>query len=165
MSYPPQGTYGQPTQQPRKRKGWLIALAGVAVALFLCVVGVIISQGNKPNTSGAQAGTQATAAQNAANAKTTEAAKPSSHTAASKAPATAVIHGDDQVHVGEDVPAGTYRVVSAVDSGAACYWQKSSDSEGNNIIDNDIVQGGRPQVTLKSGQWFKSQGCPDWHKK
>lgn len=73
------------------------------------------------------------------------------------------IKGDDLVHVGEDVPAGTYRVATAV--GGDCYWKKSKDAEGDDIIDNDIPAGGRPQVTLKSGQWFTSKDCPDWIKK
>lgn len=73
------------------------------------------------------------------------------------------IKGDDLVHVGEDVPAGTYRVATAVDGD--CYWKKSKDAEGDDIIDNDIPAGGRPQVTLKSGQWFTSKDCPDWIKK
>lgn len=80
-----------------------------------------------------------------------------------KKPTVYLVHGDDIVHVGEDVPAGTYRTNDSVDSGD-CYWEKSSDAEGADIIDNDIVKAGRPQVTLKKGQWFKSQGCPDWYK-
>lgn len=73
------------------------------------------------------------------------------------------IKGDDLVHVGEDVPAGTYRAVETV--GADCYWKKSKDAEGDDIIDNDIPGAGRPQVTLKAGQWFVSKHCADWVKK
>ena len=76
-----------------------------------------------------------------------------------------VINGDDLVHVGEDVPAGTYRMVEAVTSGDLCYWKKAKDAEGSDIIDNALPTGGRSQVTLKKGQWFTSQGCPDWQKK
>ncbi len=88
---------------------------------------------------------------------------PSKSTAAKKTVPT--INGDDVVHIGEDVPAGVYRAVHAVDGDDMCYWNKSKDAEGSDIIDNDIVSGGRPQVTLKKGQWFTSQGCPDWQKK
>jgi len=80
------------------------------------------------------------------------------------AAAATTIRGDDVVHVGEDVPAGTYRVVTAIDDNG-CYWAKTSDAEGSKIIDNGIPSGGRPQVTLKTGQWFTSNGCPDWRKK
>lgn len=76
-----------------------------------------------------------------------------------------VIKGNDVVHVGEDVPAGTYRAVESVDGGMGCYWSKTRDSEGSDIIDNSIVNGGRPQVALKKGQWFHSTNCSDWKKK
>lgn len=82
---------------------------------------------------------------------------------ATKAPVE--ILGTDLVHVGEDVPPGTYRVVERVTADPWCYWAKYGDSEGDDIISNDIVKAGRPQVTLKKGQWFKSAGCPDWRKK
>ena len=85
----------------------------------------------------------------------------------SKAPGKSVpkINGDDLVHVGEDIPAGTYRAVEAVED--YCYWAKMKTADGgiNDIIENDSPSGGRPQVTLKKGQWFKSNGCPDWIKK
>lgn len=75
-----------------------------------------------------------------------------------------IISGDDVVHVGEDVPAGTYRTRTVVDN-QLCYWSRSHDAEGKRLIDNKLPTGGRPQVTLKKGQWFTSQGCPDWIKK
>lgn len=65
--------------------------------------------------------------------------------------------------VGDDFPAGTYRVTQNV-AGMDCYWKKSSDAEGSDIIDNDLPQGGRPQVTLKKGQWFTSETCGTWAK-
>lgn len=77
-------------------------------------------------------------------------------------PVRPAIKGDDVVHVGEDVRAGTYRAVTAIPAGSTCYWAKSSDAEGKNILDNGLPTGGRPQVTLKKGEWFTSQGCPDW---
>ena len=70
---------------------------------------------------------------------------------------------DTPLKVGEDLPAGTYRVTASV-SGRNCYWMKSSDSEGSNIVKNDVPQGGRPQVTLQEGQWFTSQDCGEWRK-
>jgi hypothetical protein len=85
------------------------------------------------------------------------------------APATKAaphIEADTLVHVGEDVPAGTYRAsADAKTLGGMCYWSKSTDSEGTDIIANDIVKGGRSQVTLAKGQWFVSQGCGEWAKR
>lgn len=65
--------------------------------------------------------------------------------------------------VGDDFPAGTYKVVTPVTR--MCYWgiYKSGTNQAN-IIDNDIVTGGRPTVTLKRGQDFKSSGCGTWAK-
>lgn len=80
-------------------------------------------------------------------------------------PTPRTIGGDDTVHIGEDVPAGSYRAITGVESGAGCYWQKSSDPEGQKIIANGLHDGGRPQVDLRAGQWFRSSGCPTWQKR
>lgn len=77
--------------------------------------------------------------------------------------AAPAIAADTLVHVGEDVPAGTYRAITGADGD--CYWKKSSDSEGQDIIANDIVKGGRPQVNLAKGQWFVSEHCGAWAKR
>lgn len=74
------------------------------------------------------------------------------------------IAGDDTVHVGYDVAAGSYRTVSDVKDSGFCYWVKSTDPEAAHIIKNDIPSGGKPQVTLTKGQWFTSKGCPNWAK-
>lgn len=59
--------------------------------------------------------------------------------------------------VGVDVQPGTYRAAEAVTS--SCYWGiYRSGSNGGDIIQNDVVQGGFPTVTLKDGQDFKN-GC------
>lgn len=74
------------------------------------------------------------------------------------------------VHVGEDIPAGTYRAIFPADAGEKlgltgdCYWKKSSDAEGRDVLANDIVHGGRAQVTLKKGQWFVSKDCGEWRR-
>lgn len=73
-----------------------------------------------------------------------------------------VIAGDGMYLVGDDFKAGTYRTTSPV---SECYWAKYSDSEGDDIIANDFVNGGRPQVILKKGQWFKTSDCGTWEKK
>lgn len=65
--------------------------------------------------------------------------------------------------VGLDIPAGRYRVTSAV--GGRCYWKISkSGTNGADIIANDIPGGGRPTVTLKAGQDFTSSDCGTWAK-
>jgi hypothetical protein len=65
--------------------------------------------------------------------------------------------------VGTDIKAGTYKVTEAVSG--SCYWAiTKTGSNGSNIIENDIVEGGRPQVTLKRGQDFESSDCGTWSK-
>jgi hypothetical protein len=65
--------------------------------------------------------------------------------------------------VGVNVAAGAYRTTAPVSG--SCYWSiTKSGSNGGDIINNDIVQGGVPSVNLAAGQDFKSQGCGDWAK-
>lgn len=65
--------------------------------------------------------------------------------------------------VGVDIPPGMYRVTAPVDDG--CYWSiTKSGSNGDDIISNDIVSGGRPTVVLKRGQDFESDRCGTWEK-
>jgi len=61
-----------------------------------------------------------------------------------------------------DVPAGTYKLNQPQDG--PCYWGiYKSGTNLESIITNDIVDGGRPSVTLKKGHDFKSD-CGTWTK-
>jgi hypothetical protein len=65
--------------------------------------------------------------------------------------------------VGVDIEPGSYRTAEAVTS--SCYWAiYRSGSNGGDIIENDIVEGGFPSVTLKVGQDFRNS-CGVWLKK
>lgn len=65
--------------------------------------------------------------------------------------------------VGVDIEPGTYRTDTEVSS--SCYWGiYRTGSNGADIIDNDIVSGGRPTVTLSAGQDFKTTRCGAWTK-
>ncbi|WP_200209099.1 hypothetical protein [Micromonospora coerulea] len=102
----------------------------------------------------------------------TDAVKPSASQAASKPAAPAKpakppipTIEDGTWTVGSDVPAGTYRTVEKVDPSAGCYWSiTKTGSNGANIIQNDIVSGGLPRVTLKKGQDFETNRCGVWQK-
>lgn len=100
-----------------------------------------------------------------ANVKTADAAvkkREESVTAAEKTKAASTIK-EGSWTVGVDLEAGTYRTNSDVTSG--CYWGiYRTGSNGSDIIDNDIVTGGRPSVTLSTGQDFKSSRCGTWSK-
>lgn len=65
--------------------------------------------------------------------------------------------------VGTDIEPGTYRTTDAV--GGYCYWGiYAGGTNQEDIIQNDIVTGGRPTVTLSSGQEFDSNRCGTWTK-
>ncbi|NJC71229.1 hypothetical protein HC031_16130 [Planosporangium thailandense] len=64
--------------------------------------------------------------------------------------------------VGVDVQPGTYRAKDPV--AGQCYWKITSDANGRNIVANDLVNGGRPTVTLQGGQYFTTEDCGDWAK-
>lgn len=79
---------------------------------------------------------------------------------ASSAPAAPTIK-DGTWTVGEDMPAGTYKVIGA---GERCYWSiTASGSNGSDIVDNHLG-GGNLHVTLKAGQDFESKRCGTWVK-
>ena len=65
--------------------------------------------------------------------------------------------------VGVDIQPGKYRTKAAVTT--TCYWGiYKSGTNGDVIIQNDIVTGGVPSVTLSAGQDFDNSGCGDWVK-
>lgn len=67
--------------------------------------------------------------------------------------------------VGDDVPAGTYKVTAALTAGAGCYWKiTKTGTNGSDIIDNALPKGGLPRVTLKKGQDFETKRCGTWRK-
>lgn len=64
--------------------------------------------------------------------------------------------------VGVDIKPGTYRTK---ESPYDCYWAiYTSGTNQGDIIQNDLVDGGRPTVTLKEGQDFETSGCGEWIK-
>jgi hypothetical protein len=67
---------------------------------------------------------------------------------------------DGSWEVGTDIKAGKYRTDDLVSD---CYWSITrAGSNGEDIIANDNVNGGRPTVTLKKGQEFESNRCGAW---
>lgn len=81
---------------------------------------------------------------------------------ATPAPAAPTIT-DGMWTVGVDFPAGSYRTTANV--GTRCYWSiTKTGSNGSDIVDNDLPPGGRPSVTLKKGQDFKTDNCGKWRK-
>lgn len=172
----PPPTLAQTMPAPKKKNRTLkIALIVFGVVAVLCLSGVVaigVSFGNHTNkaatlpliatTPDPTPAETTPSADPPTTAPTTRLTTPPATKPAAAAPVR--ISGDDIVLVGTDVPAGTYRATTKVDPEDGCYWEKSKDAEGDDIIDNANVSGGRPQVTLKKGQWFTSEDCPDWTK-
>lgn len=69
------------------------------------------------------------------------------------------VAGNGTYHVGQDMTAGTYHS----SGNSECYWQISSDANGNDIIANNNVTG-PAFVSVVPGQYFESQDCSPWIK-
>lgn len=65
--------------------------------------------------------------------------------------------------VGVDVEPGTYRTKDPVTG--TCYWAIfRSGTNKDDIVQNDIVKGGSPTVTIAAGQDFETTRCGPWVK-
>jgi pyruvate/2-oxoglutarate dehydrogenase complex dihydrolipoamide acyltransferase (E2) component len=107
----------------------------------------------------AQAAQAAASASQAANAE--QAAAIASQQAALSAAQQQIAAnsiGEGTWTVGSNVAPGSYRTSAAVSG--QCYWEiTKSGTNGDVIIQNDIVSGGFPTVRLSVGQDFKNEGC------
>jgi hypothetical protein len=157
-----QGAYqSRQAATARKNRNRVLVLAGglLVIVAGCCMGAALLSQGNDdkgkgkitPSTAPVVAAPTPTAAGAAGGS-----AKPK------PAPKPAPTIGDGTWVVGEDFPAGRYRVIEPVQG--TCYWQISkANTNGSSIVANDIVTGGRPTVTLKKGQEFRAD-CGTWRK-
>lgn len=170
--YPPQMPFGPAHDEPPRaryaprpwwRRGWF-------VAPFSMMIGVLVGAGVA--STGGTTTTTTSSGPSAAAAGPASAAKPAPAKASAAAPAKpaapkVVTIEDGTWVVGEDVPAGTYKVTEPIaDPGVGgCYWAiTKSGSNGGDIIQNDIPAGGRPKVVLRKGQDFSTQRCGTWAK-
>ncbi len=71
------------------------------------------------------------------------------------------IPGDGTFLVGKDVKPGTYRTTGPK-SGSSCYWQRSGDASGTNIIANDNIAGPTVVDIKSSDVAFKTSRCAAW---
>lgn len=162
--YPTQPILMTAPPAPKSRKAMWIAIASVVAALLgVCCIGMV-------TMSLAPSNTEVDVPPQPVYTSPTPEPRPS----ASKRPAKAAEPvkpkpqiADGTWHVGEDIPAGTYRVRDRINSDQSCYWEKNRDAEGrfSGIISNGAPDGGRPQVTLRKGQWFETQDCGVWVKR
>lgn len=153
------------TTPAKKRRPWLVpTIAGVLGLLF----GVGIGGAGKSTATTSTASPTVTVTKTVtsdapAKAAATVTVTPTLTVTVTAAPAPPKVAMSDGVYVvGADLQPGTYRTVEPVSN---CYWEiTKSGTNGGDIIANDNVDGGRPTVTLKAGQDFKSSRCGDWTK-
>lgn len=79
-----------------------------------------------------------------------------------QAPGPKSTFGSGTWSVGTDIAAGSYKVTKELPSSSFCYWAVLASPGSDNIIQNDVVTGGLPEVTIQAGQGFKSQDCGTW---
>lgn len=150
----------QPAPKP-KHVGRTIAFILGGIAIFVTGIGVGAAGGNTPAAPTAPVGAPAAATTPAA-APTTEAApveetKPAPKPAPTKAAAPAKARIEEgSWTIGEDFPAGTYKVTEVASED--CYWARMRGTDGD-IIANGLG-GGKPKVTLKKGETFETSNCP-----
>ena len=172
----------QPAPQPPKpakkpmskeaRIGWKI-LAGFGIFALGATIGA--SGGTDPATTAAASDPQPTVTVSVPaepGAEVTVTAPPVTVTKPAPAPKTvtapppqaAATIEEGTWEVGVDVAPGRYKTTEAVGAAGMCYWKITTTGKPNNIVDNDIVTGGRPTVTIKKGQDFTTQDCGTWAK-
>ena len=152
-----------PEQQPagRSKRVWLGAGIMFAGLVLACCGGFVIgSSGGDTDPQVITTPTPVKVIEYLPVPSTAPAATSAAPAAPTKAAPATIEEGTWTV--GEDFPAGTYKLQTAVTS--TCYWgiYQSGTNQGT-IIENDIVTGGRPTVTLKRGQDFESS-CGTWVK-
>lgn len=145
-----------PVPTPGSKRGLVVALAAAGGLLLGCCGGFGVATTVAPEPK-----TISSPSPYAVTSYVTVAPSAPADAPTSAKPAAVVIE-DGVWLVGVDFPAGTYRTTEAVSN---CYWgvYKAGTNQAD-ILDNDIVDGGRPTVVLKKGQEFKSSRCGTWTK-
>lgn len=166
MTHPPYYPPGPPP--PRKSNAAKYIAVTVGVFLLLCLGGIAVTAIVGPPTEPAPT----VAAQDDANrraASTSASSSPApSPAAASSSPAKptkgvpkppeAILLSDGVYTVGEDIPAGRYKVDERADD--TCYW---SLTRRGDLVDN-FFGGGFPSFTVRAGDEIEVEGCPNFRK-
>lgn len=158
-------TYVEQAQpEPPRRKSKIGAIIiGISLAVILaCCGGALVLQAGSDNGE-RKTGSGVVTPSPTPPPPSDAGKRPAKSKASPTVEAAVTINEGYAGRAGDDFPAGTYRTVDEV--GGMCYWLKSRDAEGQQIIDNNIPTGGRPEVTIKSGQYFTTTGCGVWRKK
>lgn len=157
---------------PPKKQRWNRKTAGAAGLLVGLLVGAIAAAGGSSNsaTEAASAAGKTVTIPGATVTlppvvKTVTRPGPTVKVTVTQKPAEAAATIDEGTwEVGVDVAPGRYKTTEAVDPDGMCYWKITTTGSPDHIVDNDIVSGGKPTVTIKKGQDFTTQDCGTWKK-
>lgn len=173
----PTGSYSlhevMPEASPERRWSTSVVavVAGVAAVAGMVVgaVAAIGGQNEAPRTTSAAATAAPTPAPTSARPSASAAASPTpaapttSYSPSPVPPPPPPTIEEGIWTVGQDIVPGKYRVATPLSG--ECYWSiTKTGTNGDDIIANDIPTGGRPQVTLRKGQDFETNGCGSWVK-
>src|SRR3954468_11090258 len=169
MTLPPSESYLLPPTPKKSHKlAWI--LGGIALVFLLCLGGTVAIAALSSSAHPAKVATRAPATQPTPvdpepppgdsqidpenNTDPADIDPNAPHTVNGK-----VEFGDGTYKVGKEIPAGAYKLKTRVTTAAGCYWQKATDSEGQNILSNDVDNAGRLEVTLAKGIYFQTRDC------
>ena len=130
---------------------WIGGLIVVAIIVVAC-------SGGRPASTSSNVGPLSTAP-----AVVTANVAPPVVVSTPSGPATAV--GDGTYEVGPDLVAGKYKTPGSGGEGVmnGCYWKRSNDGSGTDIIANDNFNG-PATITVKVGEYLKLSGGCKWSK-
>jgi hypothetical protein len=141
---------------------WIWPVVALAALLVGIAIGAASADGDGSSTTAVTAGGSTASALPAPTVTVTEEVPGPETTATVTAEPAGPEHviEEGQWEVGADIKPGRYKVIDPVTGN--CYWKISPTGNPGDIIDNDIVTGGKPTVTLKQGQDFTNRGCGTW---
>jgi hypothetical protein len=155
-------------QQPQKAKrfGWPTLIITAVVALGL---GGIVGGSGDGTATTAEPNATVTATETVTQTAEAEPAPTASEAPTAKnttEPESKSTMEEGTYEIGVDAKPGRYKTRVPEDSDG-CYWERTKDDSGDldSIIANDNVNpGARASISVKSGEFFKSNGCGTWTK-
>jgi hypothetical protein len=69
--------------------------------------------------------------------------------------------GDGRYSVGEDISPGTYHAPG----GHRCFWQRSADPAGMEVMANDYTNGEPVTMSVNPGEYIYTARCGRWHQR
>lgn len=145
------------TGRPPTNKGKTMKLGHVALAVTGVTLGAVICG----------AGTMALVGDNDRVIRTTPSLTANPTTTAPTFKGKPNTIGEGLWKVGVDVSPGEYRTTGGAPGAVVlCYWHTAKTSGDEAIVDQGVVDSinAPSRVTLRKGQYFKTNGCRDWVK-